>query len=284
MDRVDLHIHTTASDGTVEPEQIPALAMQAGLRAIAVTDHDTVAAVETVQRCAEPLGLEVLAGIEVSAFYRRREIHILGYHIDIHSSAIAALTEHCRAQRRRRNERMVEAMERDGFDISMQKLTAAFPGTVIGRPHMARMLIEKGYAVSVNDAFNKYLSWGKPYFVSRELIGAREAIDAIRQGGGIAVLAHPMKYRYEDADLPEIFRELKSWGVAGVEALYSRHTPPQTELLLALAKESGLIVTGGSDFHGDNKPDIAMGTGLGDLFVGYEAVEKLRRVKVRGEN
>ncbi|MGN1001865.1 MAG: PHP domain-containing protein [Oscillospiraceae bacterium] len=276
MDLIDLHVHTTGSDGTLTPEETVALAAEKGLRAIAITDHDTAEAVPAALEAGKARGVEVVPGIEISVDYLGYGVHILGYFIDPQAPAMARLLDWVVAERKRRNHGMIERMRQDGIPITPRVLAERWPDAVIGRPHMAAFLVDCGLASSVQDAFDRYLSIGKKYFLKREYIPLEEAFRVIRESGGKAVFAHPFQYKLPEEGLLALTRTLKDAGAVGMECLYSGYTPEQTEYLLGLAADFGLAVTGGSDFHGSRKPHIALGSGTGSLRVPYELLEKLR--------
>ena len=276
--RIDLHNHTTASDGSESPAEAVRLAKSLGLVAIAVTDHDSVSGVREAMEAGAALGVEVVPGIEVSADYRGNRAHILGLFIDPDSAALAPVLGWARGERDRRNERIVAALAADGFDISLGALTAEYPDAVLGRPHMAEHLMRKGYVSSVKEAFDRYLGEGRPYYRDRERISLVQAAACIRGAGGLAMVAHPFQYGYDEAELLAYIDTALAAGCAGVEAYYSEHSPAERDYLLALAAGRGIPVTGGSDWHGSRKPHIRMGSGIdGSLSVPYEVLVRLKR-------
>ncbi|MCD7770068.1 MAG: PHP domain-containing protein [Oscillospiraceae bacterium] len=275
--QIDLHIHTTASDGTDSPRQVVELAHSLGLRAIAITDHDSVAGVVQAREAGAELGVEVVAGIEVSADYKGNRAHILGYFIDPDSPALAPAVNWAVNERETRNEKIVGAMEADGFDISLDRLRAAYPDAVLGRPHMAEWLMNKGYVSSIKEAFDRYLGEGMPYYRPRERMPMAQAMEVIAQAGGVPVLAHPFQYGYDEEERIAFIRAVMAAGCRGLEAYYSEHSPAQRQWLMERAAEYGLKVSGGSDYHGSRKPHIRMGSGIqGGLAVPYEVLEQLR--------
>lgn len=275
--QIDLHVHTTASDGTDTPAEVIKKAHALGLRAVAVTDHDTVSGIAEALDTGRALGVEVIPGIEISADYRGNRAHILGLLIDPSSPSLRTVTEWSVSERRRRNEKIITAMQFDGIDISLEALRQANPDSVIGRPHIADRLVQLGLASSVSDAFDKYLLDGRPYYRDKERISLDGAVDSIRGAGGIAVIAHPLQYGYPPAELGEYIRTALAAGCAGFEAYYSEHTAAEQEQLLALAGLLAVPVSGGSDYHGSRKPDIMLGTGIGGtLCVPYSVLEALR--------
>ena len=272
MKRIDLHIHTTASDGSLSPTETALRAAEAGLCAIAVTDHDTTAGVAEALEAGARCGVEVVPGVELSVDYRDEGIHILGYFIDPLNPVLRELLDWVVTERDARNETIAAAMRADGIPVTVEALRARHPGAVIGRPHFAEALAEHGTAKSVRDAFDRFLDTGLKYYRERTYIPMDRAFEAIRAAGGKAVFAHPFQYEYSEPELVALTRLLVDHGLAGVECIYSRYTPEQVRYLKDLAGFYGLCVTGGSDFHGAGKPDIA----LGGVPVPYELLEGLR--------
>ncbi|MCC8079166.1 MAG: PHP domain-containing protein [Oscillospiraceae bacterium] len=280
MTRIDLHVHTTASDGTLTPAAVTARARGLGLAAIAITDHDTVEGVAEAVRAGKELGVEVVPGIELSCYYQGREVHVLGYFIDIASASLAETIRAVTENRKARNHIIAERMAADGLPVSIDELKRRFPHTVIGRPHFAEVLVEHGLADSVSDAFARYLNRGRPYFEPQKRMNMDEAAAAINAAGGLAVLAHPYQYRYSEAEMRRLFADFKSCGGTGIECFYSGYDAEKSAFLTSAAAELGMCVTGGSDFHGSVKPDIELGSGRGGLNVDRELLNKLKeRIK-----
>lgn len=274
---IDLHTHTTASDGTFTPAQLAELAAKQGLSAVAITDHDTVLGYPELKAAGERLGIETVPGIEISTKYGRA-VHILGYYIDPHSPELEPVLNWVVHDRDERNEKMCALMAADGLPISYEDMKRRF-GEVIGRPHFADLLVELGLASSVKDAFDRYVEKGQRYYVPRTILPIERAIEIIRLAGGVPVLAHPFQYRLDDAGLRELIEYCMAQGLRGMECRYSGYDRDQSAYLEALAGEYGLIKTGGSDFHGSNKPHIALGTGIaGNLSVPYEWLDVLREL------
>ena len=273
---IDLHTHTAASDGTDSPSALVERAAALGLAAVAVTDHDTQSGVAEALAAGARWGVEVLPGVELNCGYRDYGIHILGYFPQAENPRTAALCRWAVEQRDARNARIAAAMRADGVDISLEDLARRFPGSVLGRPHFAAVLVEQGRAESVSDAFRRWLSRGCPYYRKRVYISLEQGFEAIRADGGKAVFAHPFQYGMPEPELLALTDTLRYYGLAGIECLYSAYSPAQTGYLTALAKRYGLLVTGGSDYHGLRKPHIALGRGTGDLAVPYALLEALR--------
>ena len=262
---VDLHCHSTASDGTLKPADVVALARKNGLTALALTDHDTVAGVEEAASAAHDAGIDFLAGIEISAeFPHPGTMHILGYGVDPQNPALAKLTETLLAGRGNRNPRIVEKLNELGVAVTMAEWEAEANGGVLGRPHLAAILHRKGYVSSIKQAFDKFLGQGAPAYFDKERLTPQQAIARIGESGGIAVLAHPVQLRLQnDAQLERVVKDLVDLGLAGLEVIHSDHDAALIEKYSALADRHGLVKTGGSDFHGSNKKDIELGKAAG---------------------
>ena len=279
MNNIDLHVHTTASDGTCTPAEVVSLAKEKGLAAVAITDHDGIGGYREAAAAGERLGVEVVPGIEISTKFITPEygyaVHILGYYIDVDSPELTPVLEWVVKDRDERNRRMVGLMRADGLPITYGYMHERF-GDVVGRPHFAEYLVEQGIAASVQDAFDRYLEKGCRYWLPRHFLSIERSIEIIKLAGGVPVLAHPFQYKRGDAGLRELISRCMSAGLKGIECRYSGYTEEMSGYLEALADEYGLIKTGGSDFHGSNKPAISLGTGKGTLSVPYEFLEKLR--------
>jgi predicted metal-dependent phosphoesterase TrpH len=251
-DRVlDLHAHTTASDGDHTPTELVRHAGEIGLAAIAVTDHDTTDGIVEALEAGRAYGVEVVPGIELSAEVSLGQCHLLGYLVDPQASALTSRLQEVWDNRIRRNERIVEKMRSElGFDITLEEVEAVAGGDIVARPHFARVLVNKGYAGSIQGAFDDYLAKGAKAYVDRDRLLPEEAIALIHDAGGLAILAHPNNLKRNPAGTAAEIRRLQSLGLDGIEARYSRHTPEENARYLALAAELGLLTTGGSDFHG----------------------------------
>ena len=256
---IDLHIHTTASDGTCTPAEVVERAAAAGLKLISVTDHDTVAGVKEAMEAGERLGVTVIPGIEISSDYLGEDTHILGYGIDVDSPAMGEVLAWIVAERDRRNEQIAALLRRDGMEVDIPRLKERYPGATVGRPHFARVLVDSGRAKDVPDAFNKWLDTGRPYYIPRQQLPFAQGMEFIRRAGGVAVLAHPLQYGYDEAGLRNLVARAAHCGAQGIEIYYSGYTAEDCAKLVALAREFGLFVTGGSDYHGDNRPSVRLG-------------------------
>ncbi len=274
---IDLHVHSIASDGSMSPAEVVRYAREKGLSAIALTDHDTVDGVEEALEEGKRSGIEVIPGIEISVEYKP-EMHILGFFPRIEGyCAIGKELETVRAGREERNGKIINRLNELGIDIKIEEVKSVAMGDVTGRPHIARVLVNKGYAGNMDEAFEKYLGKsGRAYF-KRFGLKPEDGIKAIRNSGGLPVIAHPVFLRKSYAEMDSLLAELKGYGLAGIEALYSENSREDTGNFLRLAIKHDLIVTGGSDFHGTFKRGIDLGSGRGNLEVPYELLEKLRK-------
>ena len=285
---VDLHTHSSCSDGTFTPAGLVDEGLRRGLYAIALTDHDTVEGNTSFLAAAALHGARAIAGVEISAEYAHPEgstrgrdegeMHILGYFSAwgaVAESGMAALTE-IRHNRDERNPQIVRKLQELGCDITYEEIVRHADNDVVGRPHIAAVLIEKGIVRNTQEAFDRYLSKFAPAFVRKKVFPPERAIRLIADAGGIPVLAHPKTLEIKsDAVLHSVIGQLVAQGLRGIEAYYPIHDPRDVERQLSCAKEFGLLVTGGSDFHGANKPDIALGTGFGRLAVPDDCFDAL---------
>ena len=327
---IDLHVHSTCSDGTFTPEELVDYAMQKGLTAFALTDHDTVNGLERAIRYAEelrqaqatsPVGFsrnnaddrlpvsfvpdadvpapksanvfsssadadtavpqvpEVIPGIELSTEYQGKDIHMVGLFIDYHQPEFAHYLEDFIRSREHRNEKMCALLREHGVDITYEALLSEFPGAVITRAHFARYLLSHGYIQSMKEAFDRYVGDHCPCFVPREKVTPAQAVGLILGAGGVPVLAHPILYHMSDDRLDTLVAELKKIGLVGIEAIYSTYNTAEERQIRGLASKYDLKISGGSDFHGANKPKIDLGTGWGKLYVPDEVLENLRPVR-----
>jgi predicted metal-dependent phosphoesterase TrpH len=269
---VDLHVHSTASDGAMSPADLVVLAERKRLAAIALTDHDTTAGLPEAAEAAEGLGVRLICGIEVSARWPDGTLHILGLGFDPSGREIQGLACRLRACRDRRNPKMVARLRAMGVDISMDELAAQARGGVVGRLHMANLLVAKGCVRGIAEAFERFLGPGAPAFVDKEKIEPPEAIESIHRAGGLTILAHPVSLNCaNDAQLARVLRGLIRAGLDGIEAYHCDHDARQTRACLDLARALGLLLSGGSDFHGSAKAGVIMGRPK----VPVEAVQQL---------
>jgi 3',5'-nucleoside bisphosphate phosphatase len=278
---IDLHIHTTASDGTFTPEQVISHAHQLKLKAIAITDHDTVAGSKEALRSGIPPSLEFLTGVEISStpppFYPGSgSFHLLGYSIRLDDPKLNRTLEKLQQARQNRNPSIIDRLNELGISITLDEVRREAGEGQLGRPHIAQLLVKKRAVASIDEAFDQFLGTGKPAYVDKQRVECFKAIEIILDAGGVPILAHPGLLDYKtEGRLDELIGKLKKAGIQGLEVYYSGHTPDQTRLYAELAKRHELLMTGGSDFHGAIQPDIGMGSGHGDLIVPYELFEKL---------
>ena len=274
--KIDLHVHSTFSDGTYTPEQLVDAAFEAGLSAIAITDHDTTDGVSVAIRAAKKRDLEIIAGVELSCEYKQKEVHMLGFCLDYTNPILNEHLRNFQQSRNMRNQKMVMLLAAEGFDITYDKLLADNPDCVITRANIARYLVEHGCVKDMSTVFSKYLGDDCRCFVPRKKTSPTQAIQLIHQAGGVAFLAHPLLYRMSTVTLRSLVSELATAGLDGIEAIYATYQPGDERNMKNLAKEYHLLICGGSDFHGANKPYIRIGTGMGHLYVPYEVLDNIK--------
>lgn len=279
MSFIDLHTHSTASDGTFSPSEVVKKAKEQGLSAIALTDHDTVAGVKEAVNCGKEIEMSVIPGIELSCHALGKEIHIVGLFVDYEDPDFLAKLEALRDNRTQRNMRMLEAFQRDGFPITLEKLQRNDPNSVITRAHFARVLKEEGIVPSMDVAFKKYLGDGKKYYIPRLKIEATDGIRCIKEAGGIAILAHPYEYQLSKEQLLHLVEILINAGIDGIECYHSNNYLQQSTYLRELTKKYHLLATGGSDFHGTNKLDVQLGIGRGGLRIHESLLNEIQEFR-----
>jgi ribonuclease III len=286
---IDLHIHSTASDGTLTPVQILDLAQAHHLKAIAITDHDTVCGSRTALASGIPSPLRFLTGVEISAapppfLQRSGSFHILGYGLDLDDEALNQALRVLQKARKNRNPAIIDRLGRLGFTVSLSEVAAMAGESQIGRPHIAQAMLKKGYVHSVDEAFDRFLAAGKPAYVDKYRISCRRALDLVHGAGGIPVLAHPHLLGIHDAaEMEALIVALKNIGLEGIEVYYPEHPPQATAFFMALADRHRLLMTGGTDFHGSLTPEIQIGCGSGDFRVPFGLYERLNdRLTRRG--
>ena len=275
---IDLHTHSTASDGSMTPPELVRHAYGKGLAAVAITDHDTVNGVAQAMEEGSILGIEVIPGVEISVDYSP-EMHLLGYFPNGHFHAIQKTLEKLREKREQRNPRIINKLNELGFEITLGEVRKLALGGNVGRPHIARAMIDRGYVASIEEAFDKYLASGRPAYFKKDKLTPAEGIVEIVKAGGVPVLAHPIYLDLTGERLDRLLGELTGAGLMGIEAYYTENTPEQTAELLQLAMKHKLLVTGGSDFHGRFKPDIEIGIGKGTLKVPYCLLSELKHAR-----
>lgn len=280
--KIDLHIHSNASDGSLAPKQILQLAISAGLSAIAITDHDTVSGTLSLLHHGIPETIEFVSGVEIStafppSFCQSGSMHLLGYGFNAKDPELTDIFIQQQSARTARNPMIVEKLNHLGIDISLEDIIDTFGKEAIGRPHIADYMVRKGFAHSIDDAFDRFLGKGMPAYVDKFRIPAADAIKRIHAAGGIPVLAHPVVIQSQlSTPIEALVPALKEMGLQGIEAYYPGQTDEQTRDFLRIADQFDLLVTGGSDFHGAINPDVRIGSGRGDLHVPYSVFARLK--------
>jgi predicted metal-dependent phosphoesterase TrpH len=282
---IDLHSHSTASDGSDSPAALVALARRAGLTALALTDHDTVEGLAEARSAAAAAGVRLVEGCELSCEVGPATMHLLVYFLPDEPGPLQDRLSGLQAARADRNRRIVAVLQDHGLDVTLDEILAEAGSGSVGRPHVAGVLLSKGYVSSVQEAFDLWLAKGRPAYLDRERLLPAEAIHLAHASGAVAVVAHPTSLGYSGPELEAFMSDLAAAGLDGMECEYARYPPELRADLRALADRLGLAVTGGSDYHGRYKPDIALGTGLGDLHVSDELLDALeaRRQPPTGE-
>ena len=282
-DLIDLHTHTTASDGSLTPAELVDLARREGLKALAVTDHDTVEGLDEALARGEEIGLEVVPGLEISADFKPGTMHILGYDLNHKAPGLVEKLTLVQEARRTRNPRIAARLEKLGLPVTMAEVEAAADGGQIGRPHFAKVMRDKGLVSSINEAFDRFLAQGRPAYVDKFRLSPGQALAMILEAGGQPVLAHPFSLGLKGPSaLAGLLAELKEAGLVGLEVYYPEHKPDMTRDYLALAERFDLAPTGGSDYHGANKNGVRVGRGFGNLAVPYDLLVGLRRRRKAG--
>ncbi|MCY9668022.1 PHP domain-containing protein [Paenibacillus alginolyticus] len=274
----DLHTHTTASDGTQRPAANVQMAFDAGLGAIAITDHDTVSGVEEALLAGRELGIEVVPGVEISTVANGQDIHVLGYYMDIYNEQFLQRLASLRETRDTRNNMLIERLQELGLDITMAEVLLEVEniktkGDTVGRPHIAAVLLNKGYVSSISEAFERYLGKGAAAYANPPRIEPATAIGWIQEAGGKAVLAHPGIY-HDDALVEAIVHQ----GLDGIEVYHSDHTPEDEAKYFSLAQRSGLLITAGSDFHGE-RGGVVFHAPIGSRRIGIDVIQRLKPEK-----
>lgn len=280
MKTIDLHTHTTASDGTYTPEELVDYALIKKLSAIAITDHDTVYGISKARSHINSNSLEVISGIEFSTTANGflSDIHIVGLFIDENDAGFLAELNDIINSRNNRNKKMIKRLNELGVNITLEDVIKTSTDGVITRAHFGKALLNKGYISKFNEAFSKYIGNGCPAYVPREKLTTKKAIGLVRSCGGVAILAHPTLYHLDLRELEKLIKSLVDEGLQGIEVLYSLHTQSEVHYLQDFANHYNLVISGGSDFHGGNKQDIDLGVGRGNLTVPYSILEPIRKL------
>lgn len=276
MPGIDLHTHSTISDGTLTPSELVALGKRSGLRALALTDHDHVGGLPEAMAAGKEHDIEIIAGCELSVQFTSGFMHVVGLFLPEHPEKLESGMQYLRDRRADRNERIAARLQELGLDVTYERiLDIAGEGTV-GRPHIARAIVEAGAADSIQNAFDVYLGQNGRAYLPKDKFSPESALGLLKEEGATTILAHPYTLQLDDKEEARAIAELKDIGLDGIEAYYTEHTRTMTEKYLALAGRLDLLVSGGSDFHGSVKPDIALGRGKGGLHIPYALLTTMR--------
>ena len=274
---IDLHTHTTHSDGTLRPSEVVGLAKQVGLTAVAITDHDTIDGLDEALAAGRDLDIEVVPGVEINCEHRRATLDLLGYFFgERPGDEFEGKLHELRTYRNERNARILERLAELGYPLDAEELVRVAGGRAVGRPHLAEALRRRGYVETVSEAFELFLSRGAPAWVDRRRLNLGEAIRLVRKVGGIAAIAHPGIIRTDHPGLARLVHTATACGLGGLECHHPSHDDATVHRCLALALQNGLAPTGGSDFHGDTKPNIPLGLGAHDQPVDDDILLALR--------
>ncbi|MFP4549039.1 MAG: PHP domain-containing protein [Fidelibacterota bacterium] len=274
----DLHTHTTVSDGTFSPEELVQKAIDEGFKAIAITDHDNIGGIQTAQEFAGDR-LMVISGVEISVEYGPGTMHMCGYFMDLDNDCLNERLDFVQEARRQRNPKIVKKLNDAGFAMTMEEIEAVAGSKQVGRPHFATVMLDKGYVKTKQEAFDKYLDKSAPCYVNKARLSLEDSVKAIRTAGGIPVLAHPIQLKLNnEKEYREMFSHLKKMGVMGIEAFTSRQTDEENELFSKMAKDLNMLITGGSDFHGDNKPNVKLGYFGSEVNIDFPALIKEMKI------
>ena len=276
MDLIDLHVHSNASDGSLTPAEVADEAIAMGLKAIALTDHDTVDGVAEILEYTKNKDLEVVPGIELSCYYKNREIHILGFYGDYENPELQKELDSLKEAREGRNKKMIELMQADGLNVTMEKLLHGNPDSVITRAHFARVLVEEGICKTKDIAFKKYIGIGCKYYLPKPQVTCERAMGILNKYFKAIYLAHPLLYHFGYAQIEELLIYLKSLGLDGLEAYHSSNNSYESDKLRSMALKLDLGISGGSDFHGVVKPNIKMGIGRGGMRIPMRLLDNIK--------
>ena len=273
---IDLHMHSIFSDGSYTPEELVQTAEKMGVQAIALTDHDTVKGVDRVMAAGAQSTVETIPGVEISADYSPGTMHILGYCMDWHDRALEEHLAWIRNGRESRNQEIFHNLLKLGVHITWAGVCKYAGDDVVGRPHFAQAMVAAGYVKTTKEAFENFLGQGRPAYASRRRLKPEACIELIRQAGGLAVLAHPCTLQISGMKLRQLVKQLAKAGLDGLEVIYPEHTPQMQRRYRSLADSLGLVLTGGTDFHGAITPDITIGRGFGSLKVPNECLNNIK--------
>ena len=279
---IDLHTHSAVSDGTDEPAELVKKAARLGLAAVALTDHDSLAGLAEAGETARALGIDFVRGVEIAVRDDFGELHLLGLWMPEPSARMREALATLRRQRAERNQAMLDALRLNGMPLTMEEVRAVSKGEALGRPHIARALVDKGYVASRKEAFDRYIGWSGAAFVPRELVSPKEGIQLLRGEGATVALAHPFLSRLMTRErLDDLLSDFRAWGLSALEAYHSAHNGGHVRICTDLAARHKLLITGGSDYHGDNKDGIALAVGRGNMRVPHWVLSALRERRKR---
>jgi len=276
MSEVDLHTHSTASDGSLTPTELVARARKCGLRAMALTDHDTVSGLPEAIEAGKKYSVEVIPGCELSVEFKPGTMHIVGLWLPPHPERLLSALQYLRDQRHNRNHIIVEKLNSLGIEITYDQVLKKSRGESVGRPHIAGVLQDMGVVRSFSEAFNRFLGPDGKAYVPKTKFDPGKAISILREEGATVILAHPYSLEIGEQEFESLVRRFMDLGLEGLEVYYSVHSPEQVRYYLSVAEKFGLLVSGGSDFHGDVKPHIELGRGMGNLNIPYTLVERMK--------
>jgi len=274
---IDLHTHTYASDGTYSPTALVTLAKEQGIEAIAVTDHDTIEGLPEAMEAGERLGVEVVPGMELSVEYGPGSMHILGLLINLEDKGLNDTLAKLQESRSSRNPQIIEKLNELGMPITMEEVEKISGGGQLGRPHIAAALVKNGHVNNTQEAFDKYLKKGASAYFERRRLSREEAADLIHGAGGLLILAHPGTLAVNGSKFYNLLAELKDAGFDGIEVFYNNHSHAEEDRLMKIADKLEFIISGGTDFHGENKPSIKLGVGYGNMAIPYEVLQEMKQ-------
>ncbi|MDA8270289.1 MAG: PHP domain-containing protein [Actinomycetota bacterium] len=274
---IDLHTHSRFSDGSDSPQAIIELAKDAGCQSVALTDHDRIDGIEIAGRRAAELCIGFVPGVEISCIFQSGTFHLLAYYLEPTSGPLQDRLVEIQLARAERNRVLASKLAEAGFPITWDELMEEAGGPNLGRPHFAAVMLRKGIVSSIQEAFDRYLAKGRPFYVSKVLLSPKEAIELVKASGALAVLAHPKSLEVEESEFPSYLRELKEYGLVGVESYYGRYGAEERESLAKLAGSMSLVATGGSDYHGTYKTGLQICIGEGDLEVPDSVLAELEK-------
>lgn len=281
MGIVDLHVHSTRSDGSLSPAELVSYALEKNLSAFALTDHDTTQGIAEALEAAKGKDIEVIPGIELSTEYEGKDIHIVGLYIDYEGEEFKKYLQDFRDSRDLRNKKMCQKLQEHGVNITLEDLQAEYPDSVLTRAHYAKYMLKKGYVKSMPEAFDRYVGDHAPCFLPREKVTPSQAVSLIRRAGGIPILAHPILYHMSKERLDKLVRTLKADGLVGIEAIYSTYNASEERQIRELANRYHLLISGGSDFHGTTKPGLDLAVGYGKLVIPSEILDALKKSQTK---